>query len=158
MAAHQAPPSLVFSRQEYWSGLPLPSPVKYWPLSRCLLENQGEMSSTWHIRQWSPCKNTQSPFILEDGSSPKINKLCPVPLFPEAALVGEAGCEAVLRDGGCPACSVSRWQGYIRPPLADPASPGPTLQPVLMPALAETLFASRSQTQVPLTWDMSPLL
>ena len=23
---HQAPPSLGFSRQEYWSGLPLPSP------------------------------------------------------------------------------------------------------------------------------------
>ena len=26
MAAHQAPPSLGFSRQEYWSGLPFPSP------------------------------------------------------------------------------------------------------------------------------------
>ena len=26
MAAHQAPPSLVFSRQEHWSGLPFPSP------------------------------------------------------------------------------------------------------------------------------------
>ena len=26
-AAHQAPPSLGFSRQEYWSGLPLPSPT-----------------------------------------------------------------------------------------------------------------------------------
>ena len=24
--AHQAPPSMGFSRQEYWSGLPLPSP------------------------------------------------------------------------------------------------------------------------------------
>ena len=27
MAAHQAPPSLGFSRQEHWSGLPLPSLV-----------------------------------------------------------------------------------------------------------------------------------
>ena len=26
-AAHQAPPSMGFSRQEYWSGVPLPSPV-----------------------------------------------------------------------------------------------------------------------------------
>ena len=26
-AAYQAPPSLGFSRQEYWSGVPLPSPV-----------------------------------------------------------------------------------------------------------------------------------
>ena len=25
--AHQAPPSLGFSRQEYWSGVPLPSPL-----------------------------------------------------------------------------------------------------------------------------------
>ena len=26
-AAHQAPPSLGFSRQEHWSGLPCPSPL-----------------------------------------------------------------------------------------------------------------------------------
>ena len=26
-AAHQAPPSLRFSRQEHWSGLPFPSPM-----------------------------------------------------------------------------------------------------------------------------------
>ena len=28
-AAYQAPPSMGFSRQEYWSGLPLPSPIIY---------------------------------------------------------------------------------------------------------------------------------
>ena len=27
-AAHQAPPSLGFSRQEHWNGLPFPSPVQ----------------------------------------------------------------------------------------------------------------------------------
>ena len=27
-AAHQAPPSLGFSRQERWSGLPFPSPMR----------------------------------------------------------------------------------------------------------------------------------
>ena len=27
--AHQAPPSMGFSRQQYWSGVPLPSPVGY---------------------------------------------------------------------------------------------------------------------------------
>ena len=26
-AAYQAPPSMGFSRQEYWSGVPLPSPT-----------------------------------------------------------------------------------------------------------------------------------
>ena len=34
-AAHQAPPSVGFSRQEYWSGLPLPSPC-YILVSRIL--------------------------------------------------------------------------------------------------------------------------
>ena len=29
-AAHQAPPSMGFSRQEYWSGVPLPSPYFQW--------------------------------------------------------------------------------------------------------------------------------
>ena len=28
-AAYQAPPSMGFSRQEYWSGVPLPSPTIY---------------------------------------------------------------------------------------------------------------------------------
>ena len=27
-AAYQSPPSMVFSRQEYWSGVPLPSPIQ----------------------------------------------------------------------------------------------------------------------------------
>ena len=29
-AAHQAPPSMGFSRQDYWSGVPLPSPDHLW--------------------------------------------------------------------------------------------------------------------------------
>ena len=43
-AAYQAPPSIGFSRQEYWSGVPLPSPsnparTPHFPpfLSKCLL-------------------------------------------------------------------------------------------------------------------------
>ena len=39
-AAYQAPPSMGFSRQEYWSGVPLPSPAKHREtinLSHCLL-------------------------------------------------------------------------------------------------------------------------
>ena len=40
MAAHQAPPSLGFSRQEHWSGLPFPSPVhasEKWKWSRSVV-------------------------------------------------------------------------------------------------------------------------
>ena len=38
-AAHQAPPSMGFSRQEYWSGLPLPSPRV--SCNRCKFQKQG---------------------------------------------------------------------------------------------------------------------
>ena len=33
-AAYQAPLSIGFSRQEYWSGVPLPSPNKYTTMCR----------------------------------------------------------------------------------------------------------------------------
>ena len=40
-AAHQAPPSMGFSRQEYWSGVPLPSPINiYMSLTRAFLVAQ----------------------------------------------------------------------------------------------------------------------
>ena len=31
--AHQAPPSMGFSRQEYWSGVPLPSPARIYQIT-----------------------------------------------------------------------------------------------------------------------------
>ena len=34
IAAHQAPRSMGFSRQEYWSGLPCPPPGSSWPRDR----------------------------------------------------------------------------------------------------------------------------
>ena len=34
-AAYQAPPPMGFARQEYWSGLPLPSPYKTYPPRKC---------------------------------------------------------------------------------------------------------------------------
>ena len=42
MAAHQAAPSLGFSRQEHWSGLPFPSPMhesEKWKWSRSVVSN-----------------------------------------------------------------------------------------------------------------------
>ena len=38
-AAHQAPPSMGFSSQEYWSGLPLPSPILYIVVYICQLQS-----------------------------------------------------------------------------------------------------------------------
>jgi len=42
-AAYQAPPSMGFSRQEYWSGVPLPSPVWMWEL---------EYKESWVQNNW----------------------------------------------------------------------------------------------------------
>ena len=39
-AAHQAPPSMGFSRQEHWSGVPLPSPIF------CLMRHSDTCSSS----------------------------------------------------------------------------------------------------------------
>ena len=38
-AAYQAPPSMGFSRQEYWSGLPLPSSICKFKLAQFILAN-----------------------------------------------------------------------------------------------------------------------
>ena len=43
-AAYQAPPSMGFSRQEYWSGLPLPSPLLSWVLIISCIQPSGPVS------------------------------------------------------------------------------------------------------------------
>ena len=45
MAAHQAPPSLGFSRQEHWSGLPFPSPMHESEKRQTLTDIKGETDS-----------------------------------------------------------------------------------------------------------------
>ena len=50
-AAHQAPPSLGFSRQEHWSGLPFPSPMRESEKCECLNSNNDCRS---HILQLRP--------------------------------------------------------------------------------------------------------
>ena len=41
-AAYQAPPPMGFSRQEYWSGVPLPSPYIYTHMSKSLCHTPGK--------------------------------------------------------------------------------------------------------------------
>ena len=66
-AAHQAPPSLGFSRQEHWSGLPFPSPMhesEKWKWSRLVVSDSLRphgLQPTRLLRPWdSPGKNTGS--------------------------------------------------------------------------------------------------
>ena len=65
MAAHQAPPSLGFSRQEHWSGLPFPSPMhesEKWKWSRSVVSNSSRphgLQPTRLLRPWDfPGKST----------------------------------------------------------------------------------------------------
>ena len=44
-AAYQAPPSMGFSRQEYWSGVPLPSPLFYLKPLQIVLKTKN--TQTW---------------------------------------------------------------------------------------------------------------
>ena len=66
MAAQQAPPSLGFSRQEHWSGLPFPSPmhekwkVKVRTLSRVRLLGTHGLQPTRLLHPWDfPGKSTR---------------------------------------------------------------------------------------------------
>ena len=45
MAAHQAPPSLGFSKQEHWSGLPFPSPIVFLSGKSPWTESPGRVQS-----------------------------------------------------------------------------------------------------------------
>ena len=65
MAAHQAPPSLGFSRQEHWSGLPFPSPMhesKKWKWSCSVMSDSSRLHGlqpTRFLHPWDfPGKST----------------------------------------------------------------------------------------------------
>ena len=62
MAAHQAPPSLGFSRQEHWSGLPFPSPMhesEKWKWSRSVVSNSSRPHGLQPTSPWDlPGKST----------------------------------------------------------------------------------------------------
>jgi len=54
MAAHQAPPSMGFSRQKYWSGVPLPSPTTGLSLHNCNWQRRGsdKIDRKVKVRRW----------------------------------------------------------------------------------------------------------
>ena len=50
-AAHQASPSMGFSRQEYWSGVPLPSPT--YEINKCIFSGIFYSASFWKMLSWT---------------------------------------------------------------------------------------------------------
>ena len=66
-AAYQAPPSMGFSRQEYWSGLPLPSPLNDHSVqfSHSVVSNSLQPCESQHARP--PCLS-QTPWVYSNSS------------------------------------------------------------------------------------------
>ena len=57
-AAYQAPPSMGFSKQEHWSGVPLPSPFPF---------IQPYKIKIWHRHSWNFI-GPQSPYFYENNT------------------------------------------------------------------------------------------
>ena len=64
-AAYQAPPSMAFSRQEYWSGVPLPSPTG--PRQMLLISEQAQQKGTLGVTR--PLANWGVYTPSKEGSS-----------------------------------------------------------------------------------------
>ena len=144
MAAHQAPPSLGFSRQEHWSGLPFPSPMHACMLSRfsrvrlcAILWTAAHQAppSTGFSRQehwgglpfphdwWSPVYKKKKWARAEsvDGS------LLPRGSLPQALWCRRGPGLCIPRAAGCPSC-VSKCPG-LWPPSPTFGVPVPLLLP-----------------------------
>ena len=52
--AYQAPPSMGFSRQEYWSGVPLPSPSQTIVLYKWSSQQKASLPDTFTFPLWFP--------------------------------------------------------------------------------------------------------
>ena len=91
--AHQAPPSLGFSRQEHWSGLPFPSPMHEsdkWKWSRSVVSDSSRphgLQPSRLLRPWDfPGKSTGvgCHLLLRGSSWPRLKPTSPA----APALVG----------------------------------------------------------------------
>ena len=77
-AAYQALPSMGFSRQEYWSGVPLPAPIVLWKVEVLVAHSCLTLCDPWTVDHqaslWdSPGKNTRvGCHSLLQGSHPNI--------------------------------------------------------------------------------------
>ena len=117
MAAHQAPPSLGFSRQEYWSGLPFPSPMhdsEKWKWSRSVVSDSSRphgLQPTRLLRPWDFPGTTQSQTCTKKDHGHCLVICCPSdPLHLSESRQNHYIWEVILRKlmrctENCSACS-----------------------------------------------------
>ena len=77
--AHQVPLSMGFSKQEYWSGLPCPSPGIFLTQGS-ILHLMWLLHCRWILYRWSP---GEAPISHIDSQSPSTDSLARFPLFCE---------------------------------------------------------------------------
>ena len=107
-AAHQAPPSMGFSRQEYWSGVPLPSPFTHykdclnlWTNYEVLLINSLKLFAFWFSKCVHSYYHNKSGFLcvffLIDGREdfPKYNVYC---IFKQVSFLVDDSLLRVIMD------------------------------------------------------------
>ena len=122
MAAHQAPPSLGFSRQEHWSGLPFPSPM--------------HESEKW---KWSPqsCLTLSDPMDCSPPGS-SVHRIFQARVL-EWGAIAFSGAQAHAKWGG--------WSERLAPLSADPRSPDFTRMAFRTPHTACPCFQSHVKAQ-----------
>ena len=99
--AHQAPPSMEFSRQEYWSGLPFPSPGN--------LPDPGmEPRSPSLGADALPSEPPGNPTWLKGGIKNKINQSCQKQSKPNRTQRRENNSVRTLQNAGPSAASLGR--------------------------------------------------
>ena len=160
MAAHQAPLSLGFPRQEYWSGLPLPSPMYVCILSHfsrvqlCVTlwtaAHQAPLSTGFSWQEsWSglPFPSAWHSLPFAPGSLSLVQPFLLVQLLSHVWLsvaLWTVGCQAPL------SMRFSRQEYWSRLPFP---TPGDLLDPrikfvtLVLPALADGFFATST------TWE-----
>ena len=61
IACH-APLSMEYFRQEYWNGLPLPSPMEFWNFPRSGIEPMSPALAGWILNPWTTREVQNSDF------------------------------------------------------------------------------------------------
>ena len=102
-AAYQAPPSMGFSRQEYWSGVPLSSPLVRLVLANSHFSYLIVQESKWYRSSWSTQWNLHFILSIEVSFTFRIFFLW-IYFFLNLCIL--------LKYEVYSTCSVSSWFGY----------------------------------------------
>ena len=79
-AAHKAPPFMGFARQEYWSGVPLPSPIKSLLLNKCCYVQGRQIGITLGVKSLNINQQIKcaKPTLWSLTFDPKVSHYIPI--------------------------------------------------------------------------------